>query len=443
VTEAAEAPRKLFREEAATSTVACLSCGGPIELRGFGAVERVSCPYCGSVLAPEESGALSLLQQAQRQRRQSILPLHARGKLDGTTWEIIGIVWRYAVVDGTRYPWQEFLLYNPYRGYRWLIFSMSDGHWSWGGALQGAPRATGGMVGHRFVDFDGVRFKHFQSSTAITDYVEGEFPWQVQAGDQAVGHEYVAPPSSISVEETHQAEGQEVTFTSLSYLEPRQVWSAFGLAGSPPPTSGVGSVQPNPWRRQAKPYWLSFAALVLAWIAATAIYVAGRETEVVVDESNLGVAPFSTQVEIGEPGEKGTLDFTFAARPLSNSWAYAEALLVAQDREDAVAFGVEVDEWHGISDGERWREGSQRRTVTLGGIEGGSYLLQVTPQVDPKAKTPVSRIDIRLRDDVVLARYIAIPLLVIIAFPLLNLVLGLTFEGRRWQGSDYAGSDDD
>ena len=97
----------------------CPACGGPITLKGFGAIERVVCPYCGSELTPEESGALRLLQAVQRQRRPSALPLQARGTLDGVQWEVIGIVWRECRVDGIVYPWQEFLLFNPYKGYRW------------------------------------------------------------------------------------------------------------------------------------------------------------------------------------------------------------------------------------------------------------------------------------------------------------------------------------
>ena len=133
-------PVKLFREEAQAETVKCLSCGGPIALHSFGARQRVVCPHCGSTLAPEDSGALTLLEAASRKHQPSVLPLHARGQLDGIEWEIIGICWRRCVVDGVAYPWQEFLLFNPWHGVRWLIYSNSDGHWQLGQALDGAPQ---------------------------------------------------------------------------------------------------------------------------------------------------------------------------------------------------------------------------------------------------------------------------------------------------------------
>src|SRR5690606_28709304 len=117
-------PRKPFREEAQASTVQCPACGGPLTLRGFGGIEHVVCPYCGSASTPAEHGALRVLaevtRRTQRARRTSVLPLYRRGTFEGAPWEILGIVWRECRVDGEVYPWQEFLLYNPYRGYRYL-----------------------------------------------------------------------------------------------------------------------------------------------------------------------------------------------------------------------------------------------------------------------------------------------------------------------------------
>ena len=79
-------PLKLFRDEAQVETIKCLSCGGPIALHSFGARQRVVCPHCGSTLAPEDSGALTLLEAASRKHQPSVLPLHARGKLADIEW---------------------------------------------------------------------------------------------------------------------------------------------------------------------------------------------------------------------------------------------------------------------------------------------------------------------------------------------------------------------
>ncbi|MEX1368746.1 MAG: DUF4178 domain-containing protein [Nannocystaceae bacterium] len=442
---AAQAPApKLFREPARTGAVQCPSCGGPITLKGFGAVEQVSCPYCGSELAPADSGALQIVQQAARQRQPSVLPLYARGTLDGHEWEIIGIVWRQCEVDGIVYPWQEFLLYNPYRGYRYLIFQMTDGQWSLGQALPGAPKAQ--LTGHKSVRFKKQSFKHFQSSVAKVSYVEGEFPWQVRVGDTAVAHDYVAPPVGVSIEEQRTADGgSDVNFTQMKYIAAAEVWKAFGMKGSAPSTSGVGNLQPNPWTKDAKWVWLSFLVLLVLYIGAVALYVQGRDTKVVFDDRDLSLEPFSKEITIGKDGEDTTLDVTFSARPLSNQWAYVDVMLISQVSEEAIGIGATAEEWHGVSGGESWREGSQSQTVTVGGVPGGKYLLQIVPQAGAAAGQPAPtdlELAVKIEQDVVLLRYLVLPLIVILLFPFLNFVLGRIFEGRRWANSDYAPSTD-
>ncbi len=438
-----QAAPKLFREPARTGAVQCPACGGPITLKGFGAVEQVSCPYCGSELKPEDSGALQVLRQYQRQRQQSVLPLGVRGTLKGTEWEIIGIVWRQCEADGVVYPWQEFLLYNPYKGYRWLVYQVTDGHWTIGQSLAGAPQTQ--VSGHRSVEFKKKAYKHFQTSVAQVTYVEGEFPWQVRHGDHAIAHDYVAPPHGISIEEQATEDGgSDVNFTSMDHLEGAEVWKAFGIQGAAPSTTGVGALRPNPWTTGAKWIWLSFGILLLLWLGASALYLGGRDNKVVLEKSGLAsTEPFSQEIQIGEDGKTTTVDFRFSAKPLSNQWAYVDVMLISPVSEEAVGFGATAEQWHGSSGGESWREGSSTETITIGGIKGGKYLLQITPQVGAKAGQPKPtdiKLNVRLRQDVVLTRYIVLPLLVILAFPLINFVLGRSYEARRWANSDYAPS---
>ena len=341
-------------------------------------------------------------------------------------------------MDGITYPWQEFLLFNPYEGFRWLIYSMSDGHWAFGGALDGAPQPNVG-IGHRSLRFKGDTFKHFQSSPAITTYVEGEFTWRVEVGDTANAEEFILPPRSLSIETSSGPGGAEINFTEFRYIGADEVWKAFGLQGSPPSTSGVAPSQPNPHRAHRLFYGLSFLVLFGLWIAATVLYTGGRSPTKVIDESSLPIGEvYTTEIELGEPGSSGTVQLEFGVQPLSNGWAYADVVLVNQETEEALNFGAEVDNWNGVADGEAYNEGTNPRRVSLGGVEGGKYLMQVTTQVDPKTPTPPQTMRLKVTRDIPLYRYVFLPLLAIILFPLLNLILGAVFEGRRWQNSDYA-----
>jgi DNA-directed RNA polymerase subunit RPC12/RpoP len=439
---AGQPPVRLFREEAQVEAVACPSCGGPITKGAFGTTQKIVCPYCGSELLPEPGGALSIMLEARRQQRASLLPLHLRGELDGATWEVIGIMWREVHADGSTYPWQEFLLYNPYLGFRYLLFFLYDGHWALGRPLGSAPR-IGRWFSRPVAESNGKRYRHFQNSVARVVYVEGEFPWQVRVGDVANVDDYVAPPLGVSVEATQDENGMDIAYTAMEHLEPDTVWTAFKLQGSPPSMSGVGPYRPNRWTQGRAVTWISFAAMFVLWTIISIAYAGSRQSKVVFQADAPITDTITQEIDLGPSDEVSTVEVELSARGLSNAWAFTEIILVPHDRDEAIGFGLEVDQWSGVEGGESWSEGSSRRTEAVGGVPGGKYTLQVVPQAGSgTSTTPPAGVTyhIVVRRDVVLAQYILIPMFVILAFPLTLGLFGLITEGQRWKNSDYAPS---
>ncbi|MBA3546686.1 MAG: DUF4178 domain-containing protein [Nannocystis sp.] len=442
-----EPTKKLFRDEAQAESIKCLGCGGPITLHSFGAVQRVICPHCGSALAPADSGALALLEAATRKHQDSVLPLHARGTLDGVEWEIIGICWRRCVVEGVAYPWQEFLLFNPYRGFRWLIHSNTDGHWTLGANLDGAPEIL--ETRHQRVRFKKRRYKHFQGANAVVTYVEGEFTWEVHVGDRADANDFIDPPHGLSIEQSSGPDGAELNFTIQQHIDAKAVWKAFARPGKPPKTRGVGALQPNPWRRHRAQIWLSFLVFLFLHAFLSKRLEDSRKPHTVIEEKNLAFdESISRELTIGREGERTAIEFHFSPDPLDNTWAYAEVMLINIATEQAVAFGVEASYYHGMDDGEYWSEGHGRGAVTIGGFEGGKYLLQIQTQRDTTSlgggpffigatRHPTSY-GIELVEDVYLTRYSGLALLVIFGVPMFGGLMGWIFERRRWRNSDYA-----
>lgn len=426
-------PTKLFREEGKTGAIECPGCGAPITLRGFGVVEQVACGYCGTVCKPEAGGNLDVLQQAQRQHRPSVLPIGQRGELDGISWEILGITWREVVADGVTYPWQEFLLFNPYEGFRWLIYNMADGVWSFGGALPGAPEMRGGMA--PIAVYAGESYKHFSSGDARTTYVEGEFPWQVLAGDVASTNDYVCPPKLISIEVQRTAEGSDVNFTKMRPITAAEVWAAFRMSGSPPDTAGIHPAAINP--HESKFFVVAAVLLFAGWVAALMVYGLGRDSEQVYKGTIQNGVVLTQELEIGAPGKLSNLEISVRAMGMNNSWAAAEILLVDTKTEEATAVGVDLEYYSGVDGGESWTEGSIRKKLVIGGIEGGSYMLQVTPQFDTSGD-PADALELVITRDVPMYRYMFVPLFVIIAFPAFNYLRRAAFETKRWASSDHA-----
>ncbi|HLL21519.1 MAG TPA: DUF4178 domain-containing protein, partial [Kofleriaceae bacterium] len=228
--------------------LACPSCGGALELRAPDATLRVVCPYCNHLVSVA-SGNLSVIARLATKAKPRIA-LGTRGRFADGELTVIGYLERSAYVDGQWWPFEEFLLYAPSVGFRWLV--LSDGHWSYvqpvaQGAVETAP-----------VRYDGVTFKLFQRADLRVDVVLGELYWLVEAGERVLGEDHIAPPAMLSCETSN----TEQLWSLSTYMTAKQVDAAFAPAEieSVQPT-GVAPNQPYRWHGVGRIGGFAFAAL--------------------------------------------------------------------------------------------------------------------------------------------------------------------------------------
>jgi hypothetical protein len=186
----------------------CPSCGAAIVLRSLGHAETVVCASCHSILDAKDPN-LQVLQKFQAATGEILpmIPLGTRGKLKGTDYEVIGFQRRSINVEGVRYDWHEYVLFNPYKPVRYL--SEYQGHWNDITVCKELPIVSFGAA-----NYLGEVYKHFQSSDANTNFVLGEFPWQVRVGEHAAVTEYVKPPRVLASEKT----ANEITWSLGEYI---------------------------------------------------------------------------------------------------------------------------------------------------------------------------------------------------------------------------------
>ena len=71
---------------------------------------------------------------------------------------------RSVTFDGVKYYWNEYLLYNPKIGFRWLVHS--DNHWSYVESVNPAEVDVKAIVGQKYnAKFNGKNFRIFPRHT--------------------------------------------------------------------------------------------------------------------------------------------------------------------------------------------------------------------------------------------------------------------------------------
>ncbi|WP_156679768.1 DUF4178 domain-containing protein [Sphingomonas profundi] len=351
----------------ATRTLACPACGGTITIRAAGSTVTLACIHCGSLVDVADPAARVIKRYKEAVAALEI-PLGTRGTLKGVEWEAIGYLRRG---DGWA-EWDEYLLFNPYEGYRWLI---GDGRgWNFGRMLTSAPKPVFGALvaeGERYTPF-------FAESEAKVQHVLGEFYWRVTVGEAVRAADWVRPGFMLSRE----VNAAEESWTIAELIDPREMRRAFGTA---PPPSWPGSGRPpmphqrSPLAGVIGPAWLCAIAAIVALFVLAPMFAGG------------GGAGVSETVTLFPEGTErsatiGPVTLTRARQPVTiharsdevrNQWVDLDYALV--DRATQASFEAYdiVEEYEGSDSDGGWSEGSRSTTSKIGSVPAGTYDLVV------------------------------------------------------------------
>jgi hypothetical protein len=426
----------------------CPSCGAGIALSTAGWSVSVVCATCGAVLDAQDPNLRILQQHAQRITVAPRIPLGTRGTWNGTKWDVVGFQQMTITVEGDDYSWREYVCFNPYRGF--LYLSEYDGHWNVTEKLQVRPGATSSPS----IAFNGRVFKHFQTARARTTFALGEFPWEVNVGDQVETFDYVSPPYMLSAEGTQ----QEVTWSLGTYTAPEAIARAFTVTGALAEPIGVFSNQPNPYTASSDRIGRMFRvlALLLLVMLGANYFLARRET--VFDKPfHFDRATGDTAAFVTDPfdlkGRLSNIDFTITTN-LDNNWLWFDLALIDETTGQALDVGREVSYYHGSDSDGSWTEGARSDHFKLGSVPAGRYILRVAAD-QPDAPENIGANTLSVAYSIVIRRDVPSYVLYVVAFFALLLPAGLlkapamSFEQRRWAESDSApvrsssSSDDD
>jgi hypothetical protein len=419
----------------------CPNCGGTIGIRAVGVTVTAVCSNCGSTIDVADPQLRIIQRASERARSDLLLPLGSRGTLFDDEWEVVGFMERAA--DSGRYTWSEYLLFNPWQGFRFLV--EDHGHWNFVKMLR---RGFDGKQGN--ILFEGRSYKPFNVGDAEGVYVLGEFYWRVKVGETAATKDYIAPPFMLSREES----GQDVMWSLATYIAPDLVRSAFRITAPWRAPAGVAANQPRstgPWLLNL--FGVSAAALFVLFMTQVVMNdLVGKQ--ILVDGTIQATAaqkdtPAVTK-EFEIPGRSGNLEVKVAA-PVQNDWIEVQAELVNQATQAKDEVNATVEFYSGRdSDGE-WSEGSQVARDILSGVPGGKYRLFLTldagafssknGQVDVAAERPVSYRVTVTRNVEMWGNFVLAAALLLAWIPVVLLYIWW-FEQRRWSQSSIGQSED-
>ena len=429
----------IAQEKNRTDALPCPNCGAPVNLRAAGLSMSAVCGSCSSVI-DTANRTFQLIERAEKAVRSlnPLIPIGTRGKLRGADWEVIGMCARADQWAG----WSEYLLFNPWAGFRWLV--TFRGHWSLVDRLTSMSNVAG-----KSCSFDGREYRIFASAMATVTGALGEFYWKVKRGEKAALSDFIAPPFILSKEAYPGF--QEVTWSHGEYIEPAEVAAAFGMK-VPTKPEGIYLNQPNPYQTKWSGLKWPWLLSVIAVIAIQVVFAAISSTREVAQfgiafdrdaqmaalaavEKPPGEAQGAVQVSPRFRLDGGTsrIEIEGNAR-VDNNWIGAELDLVNAETNEHFPAEIEIGYYHGYDDGP-WSEGGMSSAVTIPAVPPGEYFLTIEPAADAGIrKMPVGfRV---IRGGLFWSNFILMLLLVSV-YPVIVLMRRHLFERARWSESDY------
>jgi Domain of unknown function (DUF4178) len=396
----------------------CRNCGGQIDLLAPGQSISAACKHCGAVADLTDENFKVLSKHRDALSRAPRFEIGAIADFKGHKWKVIGFMVRR--VHEYNFDWEEYLLFNPYYGFR--FFAHAYGHWSWIKMVQDNPLGQQMANSIRYGKRD---FKFLTAGEAEVVYVLGEFYWQVKVGDKAFTRDLSAPPYLLSVE----LEAGGMIWSVGEYVEPAAVEVAFGVAPNPKMwRQGVGANQLNPHQVNLKkilPIWI--ASIVLT-IAMFFFFQGTANSKVVLTETYTypdSMDKVSQPFELGGNLHNVQVDLD-ALSGLDNHWVEFSGVLHNLETNENYEFTVGAEYYFGYTDGENWTEGSHSADAVLNDVPGGHYEMVTSSLSDTTGS-----VELKVTRAVPIYTNMLMVLFLLCIAPFTLLILKGAFEKRR------------
>lgn len=363
--------------QSSSRAVTCPNCGGTVEIRAAGYTVSVACQYCGSMLDVANPD-VALIERHNQAVADLAIPLGSRGHVKGHDYQMVGTVRRSIEGEG----WNEYLLFNPYIGYRWLV--QDEDGWSFGTMLTSLPQLSGGSA-----SYAGVNFQHDGDIwDAVVDRVVGEFYWRVKVGDHAALANYESGGASLSCETV----ADEVSWTVSEPIGRGEMRgfgksdaSATGGAGdtgqsafADGPQGDIVAAAPDGPMARAWFYSKIGAGALAAMILVMILFAFGGNSAQGFSY-NLSMDAPATTVNFGPLEFSGSqrVSITTTSPGIDNAWIDTDITLVNRATQEVINTTGVVERYSGYDSDGSWTEGSESGSTRIAAVPAGTYDLVI------------------------------------------------------------------
>ena len=419
------------RIEGKSTSFSCPNCAAPVKIRAAGLTMSAVCGSCATIIDTSDERR-QILERADEKigDHPPKIPIGKRGTFRGTEYEVIGFVRR----RDEFVEWSEYLLFNPWRGFDWLV--TYNGHWTFVERLLETPRDNEpSPFGYRL-------YAVYRASVVA---VLGEFYWQTSTSETTDVQDFIEPPNVISRESY--PELAEITWSKGVYVPAKEIGAAFG-EDVLEPTTGIYLNQPNPWRERwqtiRRPMFVALLLLLgmqlFSHFTASAHQVFG--SQFVFRRAEAARVLSSESIDLTSSAGMITIE---GDAKVSNNWISLDVGLVNETTGIRYEKSLEMEFYSGTDSDGYWTEGSSRDSATIAGVPPGRYRVVIEPEADPNVtEMPFS---IRVKRGGIFWSNFFLTLGVLMIYPIYLFIRASSFERRRWSESDIApvssgGSDD-
>ena len=219
----------------------CPNCGSSIQYQTAMAL-HVICTSCHAEINCSEDTAVVLRKHNELGQIYTTLQLGDIGTFNQVKYSIIGFM-KCREIDSDEFSeWTEYLLFNPTRGFLWLI--ESNGKWDQVQVLNDWPIYPISDS----VAFRNKSYKKLYQYGSQVSYAAGAFNWRVVIGDKTLITDFGTETEKLTLEQS----SNEITWSLSKRLSAESLAESFGKSSKDIPSSTDGSEDKDFIKKSAK-----------------------------------------------------------------------------------------------------------------------------------------------------------------------------------------------